>query len=31
MLSELITAPLTFFAREIDKSDFPVAVGPAMT
>jgi hypothetical protein len=31
MLSELITTPLIFLAREIDKSDFPVAVGPAIT
>jgi len=27
----LITTPLTLFAREIDRSDFPVAVGPAIT
>ena len=31
MLSEFITTPLIFLAREIDKSDFPVAVGPAIT
>ena len=31
MLSELITAPLILFPREIANSDFPVAVGPAIT